>query len=297
MEKKDVLVKVGFLISYDYMFIKDSLPRVYPYADYIAFAIDSERKTWGGESFEIPDSFFEWVKDFDKENKIHIYEDSFSIPTLSSIECDVRERNMLATFMGYDGWHVFVDSDEYFFDFKSFKEYLLSLDINIPTQVYAKLITMFQKDNNGYYIIMTNETYPVATNNPNYVGCRLSGDFKIEKYTDFNVLHQSWAREDDEIKLKIRNWGHNTDFDIDAYYSFWKMINKQTYKYARSFHPLDPWLWPSLEYFDTKDISDLITRVNAYLRQRTEQEKQSEKIKLKDFIPPVLYKIKTLLTK
>ncbi len=64
MTNNKPLIKVGMLISYDYMYIKDSLPRIYPYVDYIAFAIDKDRKTWGGENFDIPDAFFEWVKDF-----------------------------------------------------------------------------------------------------------------------------------------------------------------------------------------------------------------------------------------
>jgi len=291
------LIKVGFLISYDYKYIFDSLPRIYRYADYIAFAIDKERKTWSGESFDIPDSFFDWIHSYDKENKIHIYEDSFYVPNFSAIECDVRERNMLAQFMGLEGWHVFVDSDEYFFNFKEFTSFLKNLDINQSTQIYAQLITMFQKDRDGFFIIDTNETYPVATNNPHYIGCRLSEDFSLSLYTNFKVLHQSWARDDDEIRKKIRNWGHKTDFDVNAYYEFWKAINKQTYKYAKSFHPLDPWLWPSLEYFEAKNIDELIQKTTIFLEEKKEKEIQNEKIKAKDFIPLAIYKIKTKLFK
>lgn len=295
MENKPV-IKVGFLISYDYEYIKNSLPRIYPYTDYIAFAIDKDRKTWSGERFELPDTFFEWVKEFDTDKKIHIYEDSFYVPTLTAIECDSRERNLLAKFMGEGGWHIQIDSDEYFLNFKEFVDYIKTLDINKDTQVYARWITMYKKNQEDFFLIRTNESFPLVANNPNYKLARLS-DSKNNIYTDFEVLHQSWARSDNEIKQKLSNWGHKTDFDVDSYYQFWKAINKQTYKYARSFHPLDPWLWPNLEYFKAKNIDELVDQVNSFLKEKERNEKQSNKIKIKDFVPPVLYKIKALLSK
>lgn len=296
MAQNKPLIKVGFLVSYDYDFIKNSLPIVYPHADQITFAIDKDRKTWNGEEFDIPDTFFEWVKEYDKENKIRIYEDVFHIPTLSTMECDTRERNLLADYMGDGGWHLQIDSDEYFLDFKGFTDYLRTLDIRKETQVFARWITMYKKNGNDIFLIDTNEVFPVAANHPKYKLARLS-ESTNDVYTDFHVVHQSWAREDEEIKLKIRNWGHNKDFDANAYFAFWRAINKQTYRYARSFHPLDPWLWPSLEYFETKNIDELVTKVKAFLKEKEEEKKISEKIKVKDFIPPVLYKIKTLLKK
>jgi len=296
MTQNRPLIKVGFLVSYDYAYVRNSLPIVYPYADYIAFAIDKDRKTWNGEKFEIPDTFFEWVKNFDSENKVHIYEDTFHIPTLSAMECDTRERNLLSGFMGADGWHLQIDSDEYFLDFKGFVDYLYTLDSNVETQVFARWITMYKKNGNDIFWIDTNEVFPVASIRPKYKLARLS-ESNNDIYTDFKVLHQSWARDDDEIKLKIRSWGHNTDFDAEAYFAFWKAMNKQTYRYARSFHPLDPWLWPSLEYAEVEDIAQLIVKVNNFLKEKEARKNQLEKIKVKDFIPPALYKIKTLLKK
>lgn len=296
MDKNSPMIKVGVLMSYDYIFIKDSLPRLYPYADSITFAIDKDRKTWSGETFEIPDSFFEWIKEFDKDNKIRIYEDSFHVANLKAIDCDTRERNMLAQFMGKGGWHLQIDSDEYFLDFKGFTDYLKTLDIHKKTLVHARWMTMYKQNKNDYFLIRTNERFPVATNNPDYTMVRLS-ECEANIYTDFEVLHQSWARGDEEIKLKIRNWGHNIDFDVNAYFDFWKATNRQTYKYMRSFHPLDPWLWPSLEFFEAKSIEDLTAKVNKFLNDKNDDKRNDDKIKVSDFIPPVLYKIKSKLSK
>lgn len=290
-----MFIKVGFLVSYDYKYLENSLLRVYPYADYIAIAVDKERKTWNGETFDIPISFFEWIKEIDTKNKIHIYEDIFSVSELTPMECETRERNMLAQFMGSGGWHVQVDSDEYFFDFGGFCNYLRSLDINRKVNIFGRWITIFKQNGNDFFLVKTNETFPVATNTPQYIYARMT-DKNNNLYTDYQVLHQSWARDDDEILQKLRNWGHKNDFDIESYYNFWKNIDKCTYRYARSFHPLDPWLWPSLEYFEATNINELITKVSHFLEERKKEETLSKKLKIEDFVPPVLYKLKALLS-
>jgi len=107
-----MLIKVGFLVSYDYNYLRTSLPLVYAEADSVSLAIDKQRRTWNGGSFTIDDAFFEWLKSMDTKKKIRIYEDDFFDPNLSAIENDSRERNMLAKFMGEGGWHVQVDADE-----------------------------------------------------------------------------------------------------------------------------------------------------------------------------------------
>ena len=287
------IIKVGFLVSYDYEYMKTALPLVYEHADTISLAIDKNRETWSGEKIDIDQAFFDWLKDIDVNNKIKIYEDSFHVKELSAIECDTRERNMLARFMGEGGWHVQIDSDEYFLDCEGFVRYLQSLDITKPTEIHAELITLFRRDDSGYFYTDSNETFPVATN--------LINDYKLVRktvhgasiYTKFKVLHQSWARSEEEIAFKLKNWGHKTDFNVDAYFQFWKSVNRYTYKYVRSFHPLDGWIWQSLEYAPSLDMSTVIDVVKQQLIDKERSKKAEERIKLKDWIPLAFYKLKT----
>ena len=72
-------VKVGFLVSYDYELIKNSLLPVYEYADRIVPAVDKDSRTWSGNSFQVDDSFWQWISDFDTRQKIEIYRDSFYV--------------------------------------------------------------------------------------------------------------------------------------------------------------------------------------------------------------------------
>lgn len=264
-------IKVGYLVSYDYEYIKHSLPTVYKEADKIAIAIDKNRETWNGGRFEIPDSFFEWIKEFDKENKIQIYEDTFFVSELSPVECDTRERNMLARFMGEGGWHIQVDSDEYFLDFKSFIDYIKSLKTKKSVCIFAEWITIFKFDNKDFLLIDANERFPLATNKPIYTYTR-SVDKTDAIYTKYKALHQSWGRNENEMKQKLSNWSHSDDFNTSAYFDFWKVINRDTYKYIKNFHPIYPYLWKELECVGANNIPELIETL-----RNKELEKKDEK--------------------
>ncbi|HEU4495814.1 MAG TPA: hypothetical protein VFR70_02065, partial [Flavobacterium sp.] len=113
-------IHVGFLLSYDYELLKNSIPRVYEQADAIFIAIDKDFRTWSGEVFHVSDDFFEWLEKYDIQKKIVLYKDDFYVPELSAIENDNRERHMLSMKMGIGNWLIQVDSDEYFLDFKKF---------------------------------------------------------------------------------------------------------------------------------------------------------------------------------
>jgi len=95
-----MIIKAGFLISYDYEYLKIALPLIYSCDDIseIYLAIDQNFKTWNGEDFTLPDSFFQWIKDFDTKKKITIYRDNFYVSELSTIDCDTRETNAFRTY-------------------------------------------------------------------------------------------------------------------------------------------------------------------------------------------------------
>lgn len=260
------MIKVGFLVSYDYELLKHSIPRVYDEAHSIALAKDKYQRTWGGNTFEIPESFFEWVKSIDTEGKISIYEDDFYVPGLSNRENDTRERNMLARFMGEGGWHVQVDSDEYFLDFRAFCDYLRSLDTEEHVTICPWFITTFKKLDNGYLFISGNkEYYPVATNYPYYDRVRTTLNNKTI-YTDHLIIHDSWSRTEEDLWFKLNNWGHNIDFNVLAYFKLWKAVDKSNYRYINNYHPFTNLLWQDLTFVEGKDIEEMLGNLDdAYI--------------------------------
>jgi hypothetical protein len=256
-------INVGFLVSYDYKYLKSSLPLIYEDSSSITLAIDINRNTWSGSTFNIDNSFFEWIKEIDLDNKISIYEDDFYKKELSSIENDTRERKLLANKMG-EGWIIQIDSDEFFLNFNGFCKYLKKheylLNGNKKIQIAAYWITIFKKLKEGVLYIENAEKFYLATNTNSY---RIARNCKVQTIrVPFLVVHYSWARSEEELNQKISNWGHNKDFDIDKYLNFWKNIDKRNYKEFSNIHPFIKNAWKKLDYCEGKTIDEVIRNLS-----------------------------------
>jgi hypothetical protein len=243
------VIKVGILISYDYEFVKTLLPIIYEHIEEIYFAVDIDKLTWSGEKFEIKDEFWSWLKDFDVANKIEIYEDQFYVPGLTAIQCDTRERNMLAKRMGTCDWYIQIDSDEYFVNFGKFIKKLHNFHPKGPTTVACKVATLFKQVDNGYLVVAeSNEMLNFATNNPVYDAARNNDSGNVLVRWEDLVLHQSWARKPEEIYLKLHNWSHKDDFQVDSFYNLWNAVDAHNAHAITSFHPLIGAIWPKLRF-------------------------------------------------
>ncbi len=90
----------------------------------LSTSLDKERRTWAGNTFELPAGFMDWVRSFDTDQKIDAYVDSFHIPSLSPLALDTRQRQMTADHVGLENtWNVQVDADEYVLNFREFVTY------------------------------------------------------------------------------------------------------------------------------------------------------------------------------
>jgi len=289
-KKANMPVKVGFLVSYDYEYLKFSIPQIYEDSDEIYLAIDRDFYTWSGSRYLIDPDFFQWLKEFDKLNKITIYREKFYLDGYTPLELETRERNMLGKYMGEGGWHLQIDSDEYFSDFKAFIVKLRNLEkrySKTKLTITARLITIFKITAGGFLLVQNSEgIFNVATNYPIY---KLARAQNCEKIVNSNVyvLHQNFSRSEDELQYKMKNWGHKNDFNVDSYFKLWKLIDEYNYKYVMNFHPLGRGSdWPSLILVPVKSIEELILGIkNGYIKTT------SIDIKLKDFFPPVFVKI------
>ena len=272
--KNNEKIKIGCLVSYDYKYFEYSLPVFYKHADIIVLAIDKDRLTWSGQLFEIPVSFFDWIKSLDIDNKIEIYEDSFYNSELTTMECDTRERNMLANRLGIGGWHIQIDSDEYFLDFGGFVHYLKTLDSNKSHSIFAEWITIFKQKESEIFLIDSKERVPIATNRPIYSNARfLKKDKDVKEiYSSFKILHHSWGRSVEELEQKLANWSHNKDFDVTSYFNLWKVIDRYNYKFLHNFHPLDGVSWKALECIEASTIPELIASVKVQQKIKKEEE-------------------------
>jgi len=256
------LIKVGICIAYDWDFLRYSIPFIYEDSDYICLSLDSERTSWTLHPFAFDEvEFRDLVHELDPQRKIHIYEDNFHLFDLTPKENEVRQRNKMADFMGDGGWHLQLDTDEYFIDFTGFVRYLKSAHFSRPVNICCPLITLFKKVDGGYLWIKNEkpsnqDTIAIATNAPKYQFGRRNGHFNI--LTNYPLLHQSWAREVHEIAEKVENWGHSRDFDVKKYLEFWKDLSKTNYQAVHNFHPINPPQWEILNFQEGTTISLLI---------------------------------------
>lgn len=262
MDKK---IKIGFCVAYDWHLLEYALPQVYASADLICLSIDKDRISWSGNAFAfVDDAFKSLVKKIDIQNKIRIYEDDFHLPSLTPMQNEVRQRNLMAKFMKDGGWHIQLDCDEYFIAFEKFVHYLKSLSLkNRRTNICCAWVTVYKKTDAGYLYILPKtkeqlEYIAIATLQPDYKFGRRNGDFNI--YTDYTIVHQSWARPDEEILQKIKNWGHRDDFDVEEYFQKWKSLNKDNYQSYINFHPIQSEQWPSLQYLEARSMDDFIAK-------------------------------------
>lgn len=265
------MIKVSYLVSYDYSMLLISVKQLYDYVDKIVVAIDSERKTWSGNSFHIPESFFNEITKFDTKNKIEFYFDSFYVKELSPIECETRERNMLLSKMG-NGWKIQLDVDEYIYDFKSVAKYLNKnwvLTIfpkYTPICIHGRLITLYKQLPNGFVYIDNNESFPFITNLNYNIHTRCNKEIR-NHFSNIKVIHQSWARSASEIQQKIKNWGHRDDFDTMQYFEFWKGLDVDNYRKYRNIHPLSPEVWNELHFLKSNNVNKFIIEYSKSNKQ------------------------------
>jgi hypothetical protein len=265
------IIKVGFCVAYDWELLKKSIPRIYQFADIICLALDKNRRAWSGEPYSFDnEAFYQFIKTIDIDKKIDLYEDDFALAKLNSRDNGNRHRMLIAQRMGKGGWHIQIDSDEYFIDFGGFVNYLKKLHPNPsgnekPLNVCANWISLLRKTGGGYvYVDFNNklpETAPFATNVPQYERARHNGHFNIT--SPFYVLHETWARSEDELWFKINNWGHSVE-ELDAetkrlsYYHLWQALDAYNYQYVHNFHPANPSAWPALGFVKGESIEEFL---------------------------------------
>ncbi|GAB3288117.1 hypothetical protein [Hymenobacter tenuis] len=256
-------IKVGFCVAYDWYYLEQSVPLIYDHADVICLALDRDRISWSGNPFTFDEKKFnDMLVRIDPLNKIDLYEDDFHITTLTAMENDTRQRNLIAQRMGKGGWHVQIDSDEYFLDFARFSSWLRMQHHDRPVNIRCQYINLFKQLSNSFLVTGNNNYFkldgnPIATNNPIYEYARVNSWFNI--YAPFYILHQSWARPHKEITEKVYNWSHKDDFNKENYLDFWAGLDENNYKSAKNFHPIWPHKWEFLNNIPANSIDQLIS--------------------------------------
>jgi len=270
---QEKVIKVGFLVSYDWDLLRNSIPRIYEEADSIVLALDRNRKTWSGNFFEFDETAFRaLIATIDRQNKIEIYEDDFYDQSLSAMQNEIRERQMLSERLGYGGWHIQIDADEYLINFPDFVAQLKDIDANPnpariskPVNVMGRVVTIVKKTQEGYVYVKPDkrslEWFTLASQVPQFKYGRRNDFFNL--FSPLVLIHESGSRSKEEMYFKLKNWGHNTDFDTESYYAMWKAIDGYNYRFIKDFNPLRKGGWQELAFAPVADIERLIAYIQS----------------------------------
>jgi hypothetical protein len=171
------------------------------------------------------------------------------------------------------GWCIQLDVDEYIYDFNSTAKYLkkywyLTIFPTLtPIVIRGKLLTLYRQLPDGYLYIENNEFFSFITNQSHYTFTR--NNYEVRNHnSNINVIHQSWARSEKEIQIKINNWGHRDDFDTQKYFEFWKSLNSSNYKEFKNIHPISPKVWNELKFLPASSIHEFIEKYSSNNVQR-----------------------------
>jgi hypothetical protein len=278
MEGKQI-IKVGFCVAYDWDLLKKSVPLIYSAADVICLSLDKSRISWSLTPFTFDeDSFYSWVQTIDVDKKIRVYEDDFAKEELSPIQNDNRQRLLMSKFLGSGGWHVQIDADEYFINFQQFRSYLMRHIPNPsgnekPVNVCCNCIPLIKRTDIGYLYVANGakryETMPVATNVPEYQSARRNSHFN--HISPFFVLHETWARSEQELLNKLKSWGHINDFNKESYFNLWKSLDEFNYRYVKNFHPIEAVVWERLELLPGHDIAEALQWISTQNHFKTKK--------------------------
>ena len=231
MNKK---VNVGFCVAYDWEYLKISLPLIYDFADRICLALDKDRISWSGRAYQLNfPEFQKAIRKIDVDNKILIYEDSFYVEGLSSMENESRERFLLNKFFEERAWMVQLDVDEYFLNFRDFSSILKNFLPNNDVNIWCPTINLIKKLEDGY-VYGVYEKFgdfsgaSVASNGCRYLYGRVN-DYRNIKLP-FYIINQTQARSEEELRTKLMSYGHSDEPNILETIDRWRELDRQNYK-------------------------------------------------------------------
>lgn len=270
MNNKRRHIAVSFCVAYDWEMLRLSIPAIYDLADLICLSIDKNRVSWSGNKFSWDqEGFIQMLSELDPQKKIQLFEADFYVPELTPMQNEVRQRNEIAKFIGGDGWHVQLDTDEIFLNFEGFVHYLHSFRSRRKVNIACPWITAYKQVEEGFFFVKPThfsqiEFIQIATLHPSYEYGRRNGNFNVR--SPFALLHLSWARNEREIWEKINNWGHKDDIDIKAEFERWKGLSTANFQNYRNFHPVVPDVWPALGFIAAKSIDELLLQSEHALK-------------------------------
>lgn len=243
------------LISYDCHMLVNSIKSYYNYVDEIILGLDESRISWSKNSFSFDENkLYTDLSVIDGDNKIKIIEGNFHKSGVP-IDNDTHERNLLKSTCEYD-WVFSIDADEELINASEFFTFYIPL----VEHYYDKIDLLFSwilpyKEFNDCYLVIANEdnsifmkdTQGFVTAKKNtFTYCRWTNNER-KVLSPLGMLHYSFCRSDEELNLKINNYGHSNLTKSDPFYSIREKVTLDNFQQLVNFKTSDMGIqWPKL---------------------------------------------------
>ena len=269
-------IAVVCLISYDANLIFKSLPSYYDYADKIILGTEKRRLSNIMQPIQIPEEFFKKIK---KYPKAELIEENFYSHERTPMDNERAIRNGLSALVPDNYWLVSIDSDEALANPGCFFHWLKHhADPN--KLIMAQWVHLFKQLSSNQFLVVTQknrqnifvEGFPVATTQKESFTW---GRFTKQEMTGSPLVavHYHCARKEDELRLKLKSWGHTHEVRSD-FMPIWLSANEHNYKSFSDLHPCVHNVWPALALKSLSQISlacrfyVLLYWVKTFLRDR-----------------------------
>ncbi len=261
MRKKSVIS----LISYDASYLVSSIKSYYNYVDEIVLGLDKDRISWSGNKFSFDeDKLWKELSTIDGDNKIEVVEGNFHRSAVP-IENDNYERNFLKEQCSND-WIFSFDADEILVNADDFFNKFCPIVENYDVDLMFYWILPYKRVEDDEILVISKEDRKSIPNNEvqgfttlkhntfNY--CRWTNNQKRIQ-SPLAILHWSFCRPEDELDLKINNFGHSIESKQDPFYDIQAKVDINNYTQLRNFKTsnMGP-QWESLLKIKEKDLLD-----------------------------------------
>ena len=270
MIKKSVIS----LIAYDAHLLPNSIKSYYPFVDEIILALDKDRISWSGNTFEFNENLlWKTLKTIDIKNKIHLVEADFHSSKIP-IENDNFTRNYAKAqcshdwIFSFDADEVLVNPKEFFIDFlplceKYYKDTELlmtwfhpykQLKMKNPNTHELLDHTLMICNNDGTFNRTEQQGF-ACSKDSTFTYCRWTNK-KRRILTNLAIMHYSFCRNEKELEQKLSNYGHSTERGEDPFMHNWKLINETNYTQLRNFktHKYGGGQWEKLMPIPTQHL-------------------------------------------
>lgn len=269
----------AYVLAADPTWLTSSVSRYYDLVDRIVVSYDSAGRGWSGAPIDAEQSIRK-MRALDRDRKAVYVPGTFSDASRSAMDNDTEQRREALAVAGEGAkWVLQLDTDEVLPRPAALFDVLDTAARDGQEGVEWPMRVLYRRRKRDYLEVVDREKLPryeypgpVAVRptaglvearriEGPFLRCVVEDDLRSLQLQrspgpgetrlaglphDAAILHNSWARNPEVVRKKVRSWGHNRGWRSEAYYWTKWYSAPLTWRLMRDFHPFSRGLWPRL---------------------------------------------------